>query len=104
MRNGVRIETQPSDCFPRTLVILWSHGVRQQEFRAAFWGISFNGDHNRGADENSFIARLRSDESSFLDTVAFAQFSGNDDCPTFTHFDGFHNLSISEYLQFRRSL
>jgi len=103
MRNRVRIETEAFHGLSRTLVILLSCGIRQQEFRPAFGRVSLHGHHNSGADENSVVTWLRCDESTFLNAVAFPQFGGNDDCATFAYFYGIHELSISECLLFRRN-
>jgi len=90
MRDRVGIETQVFHFLPRSLVIPSSCGIRQQEFRLAFGRISFNGHHNSGADENSVLAWLCSDESAFLDAVTFPQFGGNDDCAAFAYFYRVH--------------
>lgn len=102
MGNGVRMETEPSHFLSRLLIIFFSCGVRKQEFCATFGSISLHGNDNRRPDENSLVAGLRSDQSTFLNAVAFAQFGWNDDCPAFAHFDSVHDIRISEYRAFTR--
>src|SRR5260370_26121413 len=103
MRKRVRIETEAFHGLSRTLVILLSCGIRQQEFRPAFGRVSLHGHHNSGADENSVVTWLRCDGSTFLNAVAFPQFGGNVDCATFAYFYGIHELRKSDRLIFRRN-